>query len=136
MESDQSYEILALGPKRMGDTLLTYPRPLVDRLPVDYTVPELRATLGFAAAVWNAVLVRDIRDAVAHLNTNMPPRLRVPAWKGLAAIRGLLRRRERFFSSDNHFIVAVNVHPRGAELQVTAIGVCPDPSCCGPQARA
>jgi len=136
MEGDQSYEILALGPKGMGDTLLTYARPLVDGLPRDYTLPELRATLGFAAAVWNAVLVRDIRDAIAHLSTNMPPRLSVPPWKGLAAIRRLLRRRERFFISDNHFIVAVNVHLQGAELHVTAIGVCPDPSCCGPQARA
>ena len=60
----------------------------------------------------------------------------MPRWKGLDAIRRLLRRKERFFSWDNHFIVAVNVYAHGGEMQVTAIGVCPDPSCCGPQARS
>ena len=120
----------------MGDRLLTYARPVVNRLPRDYSLEELRETLRFAAAVWNARLVRSIRDAVAHLDTNMPPRLRVPRWKGLDAIRRLLRRKERFFSWDNHFIVAVNVYPHCGEMQVTAIGICPDPSCCGPQARA
>ena len=136
MESNQSWEILAHGPKGMGDTLLTYARPLVSRLPRDYSLEELRETLRFAAAIWNARLVRSIREAVAHLDTNMPPRLRVPRWKGLDAIRRLLRRKERFFSWDNHFIVAVNVYAHGGEMHVTAIGVCPDPSCCGPQARA
>ena len=42
MESDQSWEILALGAKGMGDTLLTYARPLVSRLPRDYSLEELR----------------------------------------------------------------------------------------------
>ena len=51
-------------------------------------------------------------------------------------LRRLLKRRQRFFSWDNHFIVAVSVYAHAGEMQVTAIGVCPDPSCCGPQARA
>jgi hypothetical protein len=135
MESNQSWEILALGPKGMGETLLTYARPLVNRLPRHYTSQELNATLRLAAAVWNARLVRDIGNAVAHLDT-MPPRLRVPRWKGLDAIRRLLKRRRRFFSWDDHFIAAVDVHAHGGEMHVTAIGLCPDPRCCGPQARA
>jgi len=136
MESNQSWEILALGPKGMGDTLLTYARPAINRLPRNYTSEELKATPGLAAAAWNAVLVRNIRDAVTHLDTKMPPRLRVPRWKAVDGLRRLLKRRQRFFSWDNHFIVAVNVSGHGGEMHVTATGVCPDPRCCGPQARA
>jgi hypothetical protein len=136
MESATRCEILALGPKRMAGTLLAYAKPLTERLPRDYTLHELRATLAFAAAVWNAVLIHDIREAVAHLTTNMPPRLRVPPARVMAAIRRLLARRYRHFGSDPHFVVAVNVYDEAADFSVAAIGICPDPSCCGPQARA
>ncbi len=136
MEIARPWEILALGPKRMAHTLLAYAKPITERLPRDYTLDELRATLAFAAAVWNAMLIRDIREAVAHLTTNMTPRLRVSPARGMAAIRRLLARRYRHFGSDHHFVVAVNVYDDGTDFSVAAIGICPDPSCCGPQARA
>lgn len=120
----------------MGDTLLDFAKPLVGRLPRDYTVDELSATLRFAAAIWNAVLIRDSREAIAQLGT-MPPRLRVPHALGMATLRMFLQRRRRYkFRTDCHFIVAVNVYDDGPQFSASAIGVCPDRSCCGPQAEA
>ena len=137
MESKESRELVAPAlPKRMSDTILEYARPMIERLPDDHTFEELRATLVFAAVVWNVVLVPDIRNAVAYLSTKMPPRLRVPPPKGLAVIRRLLTRKDRHFSSDDHFVAAIDVHRVDGKAQVTAFGVCPEPCCCGPQARA
>ena len=138
MERDESYEPLFVpsGPKRMPETLLDYAEPLMERLPDDHALEDVRAMLQFAAVVWNIVLVRDIPVAVAHLSTRMPPRLRVRAAKALIVIRKMLTRKNRDFNSDDHFIAGVDVHRDGIALRVTAIGVCPDPGCCGPQAAA
>jgi hypothetical protein len=118
----------------MRDTLLQYAEPLLDRLPRDYTLDELTAMLGFAAAVWNAVVIRDIRGAVAYLETQMQPRLRVWPSRQLGAIRRMLARKYHHFHDDHHYIAAVSI--RRADWRITAIGVCPDPRCCGPQAAA
>lgn len=137
MESKESRELVAPAiPKRMSDTILEYARPMIERLPDDHTFEELRATLVFAAVVWNVVLVPDIHKAVAYLSTKMPPRLRVSPPKGLAVIRRLLTRKDRHFSSDEHFVAAIDVHRVDGKAQVTAFGVCPEAWCCGPQARA
>jgi hypothetical protein len=137
MENKESRELVAPAiPKRMSDTILEYARPMIERLPHDHTFEELRATLVFAAVVWNVVLVPDIPNAVAYLSTKMPPRLRVAPAKGLAVIRRMLTRKDRHFSSDDHFVAAIEVHRVGGKAQVTAFGVCPEPWCCGPQARA
>jgi hypothetical protein len=125
------------GPKRMPRTLLEFAKPLLDRLPPDETVEESRATLQFAAAVWNAVILRDISGAVEHLATRMPPRLRVRPSRQMGAIRSLLARKWRLFRDDDHFIAALGVYPDmpGVE-RITVLGVCPDPRCCAPQASA
>jgi hypothetical protein len=138
MEHNEAYEPLFVPakPKRMTDTLLKFAEPLLHRLPHDYTPDELAAMLQFAAAVWNAVVLRDIRGAVAHLATKMPPRLRVRPSRQLGAIRRLLARKHRDFHFDDHFIAAIGVHRGETGLRVTAIGVCPDPRCCRPQAAA
>ena len=120
----------------MTDTLLDYARPLVDRLPYDRTLEEATGTLGFAAAVWNATILRDIRGAVAHLATKMPPRLRVRPSRQMGALRRMLARKHCYFHDDDHFIAAVGVERSDTGFLVTALGVCPDPRCCGPQAVA
>ena len=123
-------------PKKMSETLAEYARPITDQLPPDHTAAELKAMLTVAACVWNAVDNGDLLDAIVYLRTKMPPRLRVPPGRVMAAIRRLLARRYRHFGSDQHFVVAVNVYDEGADFSTAAIGICPDPSCCGPQARA
>ena len=119
----------------MPDTLLDYAQPLLERLPDDHTLDDVRAMLQFAAVVWNVVLVGDIPGAVAHLSTKMPPPLRLRPAKALSVIR-MLTRKNRDFSPDDHFIAAADVHREGIALRFTAIGICPDPRCCGPQAAA
>lgn len=139
MEQDQAYEppFVPAGPKRMSATLLEFAKPLLDRLPADETVEESLATLQFAAAVWNAVILRDIRGAVSYLATKMPPRLRVRLSRQPGTIRRLLARKYRHFHDDQHFIAVLGVYPDIPGVQrITAIGVCPDPRCCVPQAAA
>jgi hypothetical protein len=124
------------GPKNFDETFLGYARPLLDRLPADYTTDELIWTLQFAVGVWNAVILRDIRGAREHLATRMPRRLRVRPSRQWGAIRRLLRRKHRDFYDDDHFIAAVAVEREQEVAHVTAIGVCADPRCCRPQAEA
>jgi hypothetical protein len=138
MEHEEPFKPLfvPLGPRRMQDTLLDFAQPALKRLPPDYTLEELRAMLGFAAAVWNAVVLRDIHGAFEHLAKKMPRRLLVPPSKEWSAIKRLLTRKHRDFHFDEHFIAAVGVECEDTGLRITAIGVCPDPRCCGQEAQA
>lgn len=126
MQSEPRFELVASDePKRMADTLLEYARPLIYQLPDDHTMEELKAVLVFAAVVWNAVVVEDIRHAVVHLSTKMPPRLRVAAPKAVAVVRRMLTRKDLCFGGDHRFALAVDVHRDGTEVRVTAIGIVP-----------
>ena len=62
--------------------------------------------------------------------------LQVHPAKEWPTIKRLLVRKHRDFRLDAHFIAAMGVQPSGGKAYVTAIGVCPDPRCCGPQAEA
>ena len=139
MEQNEPYEkfFIPAGPRRMPETLIAYARPLIDRLPADYTLEELRATLYFAVTVWNSLVLRDLRGVLDHLDTKMPPRLRVRPSRQLATVRRMVDRWHRHFHSDDHFIAAMGVSGDvDGVMRVTAFGVCPDPRCCGPQAKA
>jgi hypothetical protein len=138
MEQDYARELpfVPSGPRRMSDTLVAFAEPLLDRLPRDRTLEEMTAMLQFAASIWNSTILRDIREARAHLATRMPPRLRVRPSRQLGAIRRMLARKWRNSPDDDHFIANVGVRRGDNGFWVTAIGVCPDPGCCGPQALA
>src|SRR6267378_7237812 len=105
--------IITDHPKKMSETLVDYARPLTDRLPADHTLEELKATIVFAAALWDTVDVQGIRDALVHLSTKMPPRLRVPAPKGLAIIRRMLTRKDESFGDDHRLALDVDVVREG-----------------------
>src|SRR6185295_10790503 len=47
-------------PRKMSETLVDFARPLTDQLPADSTADELKATMTFAASVWNVVDVQGI----------------------------------------------------------------------------
>jgi len=49
-------------------------------------------------------------------------------------LKRLLARKHRDFHDDHHFIAAVGI--RRSDWRITAVGVCPDPRCCGQQAAA
>jgi len=68
MEHKGSIEPLFVssGPKRIPDTFLDFAQTALKRLPADYTLEEVRAMLQFAAAVWNATVLRDIRGAISR----------------------------------------------------------------------
>ena len=98
----------------MSDTLVDYARPLIDRLPDDHTLEELKAVIEFAAFLSNAVAVEDIPQFVVHLSTKMPPRLRVPAPKALAVVRRMLTRKDLSFGDDHRLVVVVGPGSQGA----------------------
>jgi hypothetical protein len=123
-------------PKKMSETLVDYARPLTDRLPADHTLEELKATILFAAALWDTVDAQGIRDAVVYLSTKMPPRLRVPAPKALAVIRRMLTRKDESFGDDHRLALDVDVLREGTEIRVKAIGVGPNPDFWNPKSRA
>src|SRR5439155_6976859 len=87
MKNEPRYVIIASNePKPMGETLLDYARPLIQQLPHDHTLEELKAVVIFAAVLWNVQVVEDISGVVRYLSTKMPPRLRVRPAKGLVLI--------------------------------------------------
>jgi hypothetical protein len=68
MANEPRYVMFASDePKPMGERLLEYARPLVDTLPADHTLDELKATVIFAALVWNVGIFDEVRDAVVYL---------------------------------------------------------------------
>src|SRR5919206_972504 len=88
-------------PRTMSETLVDFARPLTDQLPADYTAEELKATLTFAACVWNVVDVVSVRDAVAFMSKKMPQRLRLPAPKALSVVGKMLTRKRELFGDDH-----------------------------------
>jgi hypothetical protein len=114
-------------PKKMSETLQDYARPLLDRLPPDYTLEELKAAILLAAALWDVVDIEGIRNAIAELSTRVPPRLRVPTPKAMAIIRRMLTRKREEFGDDHRLALDVDVVREGAGFSVKAIGVGPNP---------
>ena len=114
-------------PKKMSETLQDYARPLLDRLPPDHTLEEVKATILLAAALWDVVDIDGIRTAIAHLSTEMPPRLRAPTTKAMAIVRRMLTRKREEFGDDHRLALNVDVVRAGAGFCVKAIGVGPNP---------
>jgi hypothetical protein len=124
-------------PRKMSETLVDFARPLTDQLPADSTAEEMKATMTFAACVWNVVDVQGIRDAVVYLNMKMPRRLRViPAAKAAALVRKMLARKDELFGDDHRLAMDIDVYREGAELRVKAIGLGPNPDFWNPQSKA
>ena len=123
-------------PRKMSETLVDFARPLTDQLPADHTPEELKATLTFAACVWNVVDMHSVRDAVAYLSRKMPPRLRVPAPKAAAVVSRMLTRKKELFGDDHRLAMEIDVYRDGAELRVKAIGLGPNPDFRNPKAKA
>ena len=120
MKNEPRYVIIASNePKPIGETFLDYARPLIQQLPHDHTLEELKAVVIFAAVVQ---VVEDISGAVRCLSTKMPPRLRVRPAKGLVLIRRMLTRKDQCFRDDHRLALAVDVHRDGSDLRVTAVG--------------
>src|SRR2546428_11880829 len=107
MKNEPRYVIIASNePKPMGETLLEYARPLIQQLPHDHTLEELKAVVIFAAVLWNVQVVEDISGAVRYLSTKTPPRLRVRAAQGIVLIRRMLTRKDQWFRDDHRLAVA------------------------------
>jgi hypothetical protein len=124
MPNEPCYVLFASDhPKPMGDTLLEYAQPLIARLPPDHTFEELKATIVFAALVWNIGLFDEVPDAIGYLAKKMPPRLRLRGRKGWALIREMLTTRDVCFGGDGRAALDVQVDRNGAELRVEALGI-------------
>jgi hypothetical protein len=137
MTTEHWYELrITDHPKKMSETLADYARPLTDQLPDDHTAEELKATMMFAACVWNVVDVGHIRDAVAYLSRKMPPRLRVREAKALAIVRRMLTRKNELFGEDHRLAMDIDVYREGGELRVKAVGLGPNPDFWNPKAKA
>jgi hypothetical protein len=124
MPNEPRYVLFASDePKPMGDTLLEYAQPLIARLPRDHTFDELQATIVFAALVWNIGLFDEVCDAVAHLATKMPPRLRLRAPQALVLIRRMLTWKQDRFPGDGRAALAVEIDRDGVAIRVRALGI-------------
>jgi len=107
------------GPK-MSDTLLDYARPLIDGLPDDAGLEELRALLKFASVVWNAVVEEDgdVDEAVLNLTTDMTAKLQGPPPE--AVIEWLAERKVYRYGDDPRIVLSVEVFRNGDQLRVMA----------------
>jgi hypothetical protein len=124
MPNERRYVMFASDePKPMGDTLLDYARPLIATLPPDHTFDELKATVVFAALVWNIGIFDEVHDAVVYLERKMPPRLRLRAPVGATVIRRMLSRKELLFRGDDRAALAVDVYRDETRLRVKALGI-------------
>jgi hypothetical protein len=124
MDKNPRYGLVASDePRPMAETLMDYARPLISQLPRDHTDEELKATVGFAAIVWNVGGFSEVRDAVRYLSRQVPARMRVDPARALAIIRRMLTWKDRCFAGDDRCALAVDVERNGPVLRVRAIGV-------------
>src|SRR3954469_20721139 len=94
-------------PRKMSETLVDFARPLTDALPADHTAEELKATMTFAACVWNVVDTHGVRDAVVYLSRKMPHRLRVRPPKAAAVVSKMLSRKHELFADDHRLAMDI-----------------------------
>ena len=77
MKNEPRYVIIASNePKPMGETLLDYARPLIQQLPHDHTLEELKAVVIFAAVLWSVQRRLARRRASPHANDGNRVRFR------------------------------------------------------------
>jgi hypothetical protein len=114
-------EIVVPVAKKMSDTLIEFARPLVDRLPVDPRVDELKLVLTFASFVWNCV----VNGANAHelvlpnAQTALDV-LRLSLAEGEVVVDDLIRRKGEMFADDDRIVMGIEVYRRDGELRILA----------------
>jgi len=115
-------EVVPLRLAKMSDTLLEYAGPLINALPDDAGLEELKRVLQLAAVVWNAVVEEDgdVDEAALNLVADMKSKLQVTPPE--AVIEWLADRRVFRFGDDPRVFLSVDVVREGDRMRVLAAG--------------
>jgi len=113
-------EVVPLRLAKMSDTLLEYAGPLINALPDDTGLEELKRVLQLAAVVWNAVVEEDgdVDEAALNLVADMKSKLQVTPPE--AAIEWLADRRVFRFGDDPRVVLSLDVVRDGDRMRVLA----------------
>ncbi len=113
-------EVVPLRLAKMSDTLLEYAGPLINALPDDAGLEELKRVLQLAAVVWNAVVEEDgdVDEAALNLVADMKSKLQVTPPE--AAIEWLADRRVFRFGDDPRVVLSLDVVRDGDRMRVLA----------------
>jgi len=107
--------------KKMSDTLIEFARPLVDRLPVDPPVDDLKLVLTFASFVWNCVLNgANARELVLPNAQTALDVLGLSLSEGEVVVDDLIRRKGEMFAGDDRIVMGIKVYRRDGELRILA----------------
>ncbi len=113
-------EVVPLRLAKMSDTLLEYAGPLINALPDDTGLEELKRVLQLAAVVWNAVVEEDgdVDEAALNLVADMKSKLQVTPPE--AVIEWLADRRVFRFGDDPRVVLSLDVVRDGDRMRVLA----------------
>ncbi len=113
-------EVVPLRLAKMSDTLLEYAGPLINALPDDAGLEELKRVLQLAAVVWNAVVEEDgdVDEAALNLVADMKSKLQVTPPE--AVIEWLADRRVFRFGDDPRVVLSLDVVRDGDRMRVLA----------------
>ena len=115
----------------MSDTFVDYARPLIDQLPPDYALEELRKALLIASGVWNAAVAErgDIDRAAGFVARTLTEEAKEPIPRGvLAVIERLAVRKLARFGDDDRIVTGLEVYRDGDGFRVLAAGESPPDS--------
>jgi len=105
----------------MSDTIVELARPLIDRLPADPPVEELKLVLTFASFVWNCVLQgADPHELVLPNSQAVLDILGLSGAEAKEAVDDLVRRKNETFADDERLVMSVHVYREGGELRIIA----------------
>ena len=131
MQSEQAKR-LSLPPwPKMSDTFVDYAKPIINRLPPNYGIGQLRRALLIASGVWNAVVAErgDIDRAVEFVTLTLAEEAKQPVPPGLlSAIEELAVRKLARFDDDDRIVTGVEVQPVGDRFRVLAASESPPPA--------
>ena len=112
----------------LSDSFHEFVRPLIKRLPPDYSGDRLKRPLVIAAAVWNAVVAAegDIVLAAAFVEGMVSEGQQKPVLPTLrAVIQALAVGKATYFCDDHRIVMGVEVHREGADVRVVARAMTP-----------
>lgn len=114
-------EVVVPFAKKMSDTIVELARPLIDRLPADPPVEELKLVLTFASFVWNCVLQgADPHELVLPNSQAVLDILGLSGAEAKEAVDDLVRRKNETFADDERLVMSVHVYREGGELRIIA----------------
>jgi hypothetical protein len=118
------------GLPKVSDMLVAFAQPLLDTLPDDATIREIRGALMFSAVMWNSLVVADgdltlASEELSELVVGAGRELELPEDELLGMLEQLAGRKRALFPDERRIIAGVEAKLQGDRVNVVALSSYP-----------